>query len=142
MNKTFALVAAILSITALVTSSAIPIAEAKPLKFSETIDGVNLICSANHGILSCTVKSFSGGTFGSVLMTNPNPADGSLSLCDADESDKKRKSVTNRNSENCPDSFVKDQKLRITVLQVTPGNNLVVEVTHQGNGLEFAVIPM
>ena len=133
---------AILSITVLVTSSSISMAEAKPLRFSEIIDGINLICSANHGILSCTVKSFSGGTFGPVLMTNPNPSDGSLSLCDVDESDKKRKSVTNRNSEYCPEPFVDDQKLRITVLRVAPGSNLVVEVIHHGDGLEFTVIPM
>ena len=134
---------AILSITALATSSFIPIAEAKPLKTSEVInDLIDLKCSANHGILSCTVKSFSGGTFGPVLMTNPNPSDGSLGLCDVDESDKKRKSVTNRNSEYCPEPFVDDQKLRITVLRVTPGSNLVVEVIHHGDGLEFTVISM
>lgn len=136
MKKTLA-IATILTITVLATSSVIPMAEAKPLKTSEVInDWIDLSCSANHGILTCTVKNFSGGTIGHVLMTNPDSG-GGLSLCDFDDSTKKRKSVTNRNSENCPEPFVEGQTLRITIVQFGIGGNLLVNVTHHGDGLRF-----
>ena len=138
MNKTFA-ITTILIITSLATSSIIPIAEAKPLKTSEIInDLIDLKCSANHGILTCTVKSFSGKTIGPVLLFYPDS--GGLPLCDVDDSTKKRKSVTTRNSENCPDPFVENEILKIIVLRVDGVNNLDVEVTHHGNSLGFTAV--
>ncbi len=139
MNKTFA-IATILTITALATSSAIPMAAAKPLKTSEVInDLIDLSCSANHGILTCTLKSFSGGTIGPVLMTKT--VSGGLPLCDVENSTKKRISVTNRHSENCTAPFVEDQTLKITVIKVDGRvKNLEIEIDHKGDFLEFMMV--
>jgi hypothetical protein len=139
MNKAFA-IATILTITALATSSAIPMASAKPLKTSEVInDLIDLSCSANHGILTCTVKSFSGGTIGPVILTQT--VSGKLPLCDVENSTKKRISVTNRNSENCTDPFVEGQTLKITVIRVDGTvKNLEIEIAHKGDFLEFMVV--
>ena len=139
MNKTFA-IATVLTIAALATISAIPMAEAKPLKTSEVIiDLIDLSCSANHGILTCTVKSFSGGTIGPVILTQN--VSGKLPLCDVDYSNKKRISVTNRNSENCTEPFVEDQKLKITVIKVDGTvKNLEIEIAHKGDFLEFTTV--
>ena len=54
----------------------------------------------------------------------------------------KKESVTNRNLENYPESFMMNQKLGIIVLLVTPGSNLVVDTCPSGESLEFTVIPM
>ncbi len=75
---------------------------------------------------------------GPVLLFDPDS--GGLPLCDVDDSTKKRKSVTTRNSENCPDPFVEKQMLKIIVLRVDGINNLNVEVTHNGDSLGFTTV--
>ena len=115
-------------------------AEAKPIKLSETVnDLIDLSCSSNHGILKCSIKSHSGGTVKNVSLNNPNSE--GLSTCDGDTSEKKRISVTNRKSVNCPNEtepFIEGQTWILTV-QFVDGSpaNLQVEVTHLGSTIEF-----
>lgn len=125
----------ILALVIFASISSVPLAEAKPIKLSETLnDLIIMSCSVNKGVLSCTLSSVSGKKIGPVLMTDPN---GNPPLCDLDDSMKKRPSVTNRNSENCPHPFVEDSTLRITVQGINGLNNLQVDVTNRGSYLEF-----
>ena len=129
----------IFTIAVIVASSIVPLAEAKPIKLSETVNSIDLSCSSNHGILTCSIKSHSGGTVKNVLLDNPNSE--GLSTCDGDTSDKKRISVTNRNSVNCPNEtepFIEGQTWILTV-QFVDGSpvNLQVEITHLESTIEF-----
>ena len=104
-------------VLALLTSSFIPHVEAKPSKSEPFIDDFVIItCTENNGILTCTIKSASEGTVGTVVL---NKAYGSGdATCDSNISTKKRISVTTRHSENCQEPFDSEHDFNIFVHNV------------------------
>ena len=96
MNRVILMAGLVLSIAVLLTSPVVPFAEAAQLKDKETINGVVFDCRANRGIITCSMKSATGGTVKSAGLVD---SDAVPNVCDSTGSaEKKRLSVTNRKS--------------------------------------------
>jgi hypothetical protein len=109
--------------------------EAKPIKHSETIRGLDLSCSTNRMDLSCVAQSASGGTVGQVSLVK-NFGDGG-GVCDLNESVKKRISVSTRNTDNCSKLFNATNTFDVQVLEINNGPGLTVNVSFNGTHIFF-----
>lgn len=124
-------------VIALLTSSFIPLVEAKPIKFSEPVGPIILSCTLNHENLTCTVKSDTGERVGDVTMRKLFD-DGTV--CERDTSFKKTISVTTRNSDNCHDTALEGNNFNIFIKQIgtNPNANISVDISILADSIGYS----
>lgn len=112
---------------------------ASPLKSAATINGAIIFCTANNGILTCSVKSASSGTIGGFSMKDPSLGPG---LCDNVQNEKKRLAVTSRMADLCTEPFEEGQVFAVTVYNVDGTfRNTTSCIRHLGSSITIEPSP-
>lgn len=129
MYQSKLIIGIVFSVTVLAILSFFPQIEAKPINSNTAFNGVDFSCSTSKGILSCSMQSSSGGKVGDARMMEPDPV--TPIICDEDTHQKKRLSISNRNSASCTEPFIQGSLMRLVVRYVDGVDTETLQVSDQ-----------